>query len=72
SDGVETTQNESAGLGLSMAVGLAGLAWQGSQGTKEKMMSVKAQLQALHQKNPSQHTSARADDNEKKESAPEG
>ncbi|NGZ98375.1 MAG: hypothetical protein CV089_19990, partial [Nitrospira sp. WS110] len=72
SDGVETAQNESAGLGLSMAVGLTGLAWQGSQGTKEKMMSVKAQLQALHQKNPSENTSQRADENEKKEPAPEG
>ncbi|MBK9306290.1 MAG: DUF4347 domain-containing protein [Nitrospira sp.] len=72
SDGVETAQNESAGLGLSMAVGLAGLVGQGSQGTKEKLMSVKAQLQALHQKNPSENTSQRAAENKNKEPAPEG
>jgi VCBS repeat-containing protein len=72
SDESESEQAGSAELGLSMAVGLAGLAGQGRQGTKEKMMSVKAQLQALHQKNPSENTSQRADENAKKESVPEG
>jgi VCBS repeat-containing protein len=72
SDESESEQAGSAELGLSMAVGLAGLAGQGRQGTKEKMMSVKAQLQALHRKNPSENTSQRADENAKKESVPEG
>ena len=72
SDESESEQAGSAELGLSMAVGLAGLAGQGRQGTKEKMMSVKAQLQVLHQKNPSENTSQRADENAKKESVPEG
>jgi VCBS repeat-containing protein len=72
SDESESEQGGSAELGLPMTVGLAGLAGQGRQGTKEKMMSVKAQLQALHRKNPSENTSQRADENAKKESVPEG
>ena len=72
SDGVEMAENESAGLGLSLAIGLAGLAGQGSQATKERMMSVKAQLQALHQKHPSRNTTQEAEQHEKKETAPDG
>lgn len=72
SDGVEMAENESAGLGLSLAIGLAGLAGQGSQATKERMMSVKAQLQALHEKHPSRNTTQEAEQHEKKDTAPDG
>ena len=71
SDGVETAQDESTSLGLSMAAGLAGMVWQGGQGTKEKMTSMKAQIQALHRRNPSQKRSQRPDEDEQKESTPE-
>lgn len=47
-DEVEAGQDGSA-LGLSMAVGLAGMVWQGNKGSKEKMTTMKSQLQPLHQ-----------------------
>ncbi|MDH4303326.1 MAG: DUF4347 domain-containing protein [Nitrospira sp.] len=47
-DEVETGQGGSA-LGMSMAVGLAGMVWQGNKGNKEKVTTMKSQA---HQQQP--------------------
>jgi hypothetical protein len=61
---MERTSDESTGLDMSMAVGLAGVMLQGSTGLKEKMTAMSTRLRALYQRSPSNKKPGQSNEDE--------